>query len=67
MAKKKKEKKGGKRMKKKELVEMLITYQLHPHQAVGSIQPQTVVSRTQPDYSSTEDALCRHRSGNGRR
>ena len=36
MAKKKKEKKGGKRMKKRELVELMVSYfQLHAEQTFG--------------------------------
>ena len=63
MAKKKKEKKGGKYMKKKELAEMLVNYfRMKPMERY-----ETVVHRTETNYSSIENALCRYRSGNGRR
>lgn len=55
MAKKKKEKKGGKRMKKRELAELLVTF--FPHKTRDQFWLKADFRKPESHYAPIEDAL----------
>ena len=71
MAKNKKEKKGGKRMKKKEMSELIINYfRNKPTEAISLKQlflGLKIIPGTETNNTSYQNAMYRHSKGYGRR